>query len=453
MGTAASPGVVSLASSDLFEMIAEREARYGARHAVKVGMVELYNEELRDLLSARGVPLKVTEDPVTGTRIQGLYEASVEDAAAMHSLLARGDAARAVGRTRANEQSSRSHVIFRITVETHHPSAPLRVGVVYFVDLAGSERLDKSGSEGDRAKESSQINLSLLMLGNVISKLSEGKAGEFVPFRNSKLTRILRPAIGGNARTAIVACISTADDAAEETSHTLRFAARAANITNTVQVNEARREGGCIGTEAVVCVCDAADTLLHNSLHDTQSLLCLPCCLCNRPVSCTLMQVVGDAEEARRFKRTVHELTRELQRLRATDAVAENRQLRARNAELEAEAESLRMQIERWRAAGARTPDHAGAAPATPEGLSVPAPAQRGTKLTAKEALAQISRVVHLGRVGAGSFEAPPGEVVQWVRVMRAERDELRGRGARVAARPTPSRGPRRRGRWGRAWA
>lgn len=238
MGTAAAPGVVPIAAADMFDVLRDRERRYGSRHVVRVGIVELYNEELKDLLSVRSTaPLRITEDPVTGTRIQGLHEEVVGDAGRLQSLLARGESCRVVGRTRMNDHSSRSHVIVRVTVETHDPGAPLKVGTLNFVDLAGSERLAKSGSEGDRAKESSQINLSLLMLGNVISKLSEGKAGEFVPFRNSKLTRILQPAIGGNARTAIVACVSVATDQAEETSHTLRFAARAANITNTLTVN------------------------------------------------------------------------------------------------------------------------------------------------------------------------------------------------------------------------
>jgi len=385
VGTSGAPGVVPIAATDLFQILRDRERRLGSRHVVRVGMVELYNEELKDLLSTRGgAPLRITEDAVTGTRIQGLHEEVVADGERLKALLAKGESCRVVGRTRMNDYSSRSHVIIRVTVETHEatPGAPMRVGTLNFVDLAGSERLGKSGSEGDRAKESSQINLSLLMLGNVISKLSEGKAGDFIPFRNSKLTRILRPAIGGNAKTAIVACVSVSEEQAEETSHTLRFAARAANITNTITVNT----------------------------------------------------VQGEAEEAKRYKREILGLTKEIKRLRAGAGSSEDAQaLRSRVAELESENENLKVVIERWKAikaggGGGELPG--GDLPRTPVGLDMPGVAVRQTKQTPKEALQQIARIVQLGKVGGGGYagEMPAGEVVQWVRVMRGERDTLRGR-------------------------
>ena len=116
-----------------------------------------------------------------------------------------------------NEASSRSHSIFRITIESHlreksgeATDGAIRVASLNLVDLAGSERQSSTGAEGAKLKEGSQINKSLLILGNVISKLSEGKAGQHIPYRDSKLTRILEPALGGNSRTAILCTVTTA---------------------------------------------------------------------------------------------------------------------------------------------------------------------------------------------------------------------------------------------------
>lgn len=163
-----------------------------------------------------------------------------------------------VGGTKLNETSSRSHTIFRVMVEAREregEAGAARVSMLSFVDLAGSERLSKSGAEGARAEETAQINLSLLALGNVISKLAEagggggggGEGGEFIPYRNSKLTRILQPSLGGNARTVIVATVRPAVEHAEETLHTLRFASRATKVRMPEENEDARAARVALG--------------------------------------------------------------------------------------------------------------------------------------------------------------------------------------------------------------
>jgi len=142
-----------------------------------------------------------------------------------------------------NEQSSRSHSIFTIVVEmsTKDPTTGkemLRAGKLNLVDLAGSERQKKTGAEGALLKEGAKINLSLSALGNVISALSEGKPGKHVPYRDSKLTRLLQDSLGGNTKTLMVAAISPADYNYDETTSTLRYANRAKNIKNKPKINE-----------------------------------------------------------------------------------------------------------------------------------------------------------------------------------------------------------------------
>jgi hypothetical protein len=156
------------------------------------------------------------------------------------NLIAGGEAHRHIGATDWNEVSSRSHTIFRLIIESKEigagPSAAVRVSALNLIDLAGSERASESL---DRRKEGGYINKSLLTLGNVISKLSEKKADRLhVPYRDSKLTRILEPSLSGHARIAIIATASAAAADFEETLSTLKFASRAKQVTNRAQINE-----------------------------------------------------------------------------------------------------------------------------------------------------------------------------------------------------------------------
>merc|ERR1712032_522685 len=144
-----------------------------------------------------------------------------------------GNQNRSVGKTEMNEHSSRSHAIFIITVECSELDAEgqahIRVGKLNLVDLAGSERQAKTGAVGDRLKEATKINLSLSALGNVIAALVDGKSSH-VPYRDSKLTRLLQDSLGGNTKTLMIACVSPADNNYYETISTLRYASRAKGI-------------------------------------------------------------------------------------------------------------------------------------------------------------------------------------------------------------------------------
>ncbi|PSC70144.1 kinesin-ii motor [Micractinium conductrix] len=242
----------------------------GREYLVRVSHLEIYNEEVRDLLSRdAGARLELRESPERGVHVKGLKEFVVKSAAEMASVLEVGAKNRTVGATLMNQDSSRSHSIFTIIVESvdkggggaaaaatggdASPSKPgsssgggIRVGKLNLVDLAGSERQAKTGATGDRLKEASKINLSLSALGNVISALTaEGAAaGGHVPYRDSKLTRLLQDSLGGNSKTVMIANVGPADYNYEETLSTLRYANRAKNIKNKPRVNEDPKAGG-----------------------------------------------------------------------------------------------------------------------------------------------------------------------------------------------------------------
>ena len=154
-----------------------------------------------------------------------------------------GNANRVVGETAMNATSSRSHSIFTIYVETSEedPANPgesrIKAGKLNLVDLAGSERQSKTKAEGQRLKEATKINLSLSALGNVISALVDGKTGH-IPYRDSKLTRLLQDSLGGNTKTVMIANVGPADYNHDETLNTLRYASRAKNIQNRPRINE-----------------------------------------------------------------------------------------------------------------------------------------------------------------------------------------------------------------------
>ncbi len=173
--------------------------------------------------------------------IKDLNMKVVKTVAEMNTQLDKGNACRSVGSTLMNAESSRSHSIFTIYVEQSatddQGNERITLGKLNLVDLAGSERLSKTGAKGDRLKEATKINLSLSALGNVISALVDGKI-KHIPYRESKLTRLLQDSLGGNTKTIMIANISPADYNFDETYGTLRYAARAKNIKNKPTVNE-----------------------------------------------------------------------------------------------------------------------------------------------------------------------------------------------------------------------
>ncbi|OCT65724.1 hypothetical protein XELAEV_18041964mg [Xenopus laevis] len=210
---------------------------------LKVSYLEIYNEEILDLLYAardKTNTISIREDPKEGIKICGLTERDVKTALDTLSCLEQGNSSRTVASTAMNSQSSRSHAIFTISIEQRKEGDKNNSfrSKLHLVDLAGSERQKKTKAEGDRLKEGISINRGLLCLGNVISALGdESKKGGFVPYRDSKLTRLLQDSLGGNSHTLMIACVSPADSNMEETLNTLRYADRARKIKNKPIVN------------------------------------------------------------------------------------------------------------------------------------------------------------------------------------------------------------------------
>ncbi|GAB1597339.1 kinesin-like protein KIF3A [Argonauta hians] len=209
---------------------------------VRVSYMEIYNEEVKDLLAKdQNMRLEVKERPDVGVYVKDLSAFVVNNADDMDRIMTLGNKNRAVGSTNMNAHSSRSHAIFTVTVECSVKGVDgkqhVRMGKLHLVDLAGSERQAKTGATGMRLKEASKINLSLSTLGNVISALVDGKSSH-IPYRNSKLTRLLQDSLGGNSKTIMIANIGPADYNYDETISTLRYANRAKNIKNKAKINE-----------------------------------------------------------------------------------------------------------------------------------------------------------------------------------------------------------------------
>ncbi|KAM6300151.1 chromosome-associated kinesin KIF4A isoform 1-T1 [Aegotheles albertisi] len=235
-----SVGVIPRVIKLLFK---EKEQRQDWEFVLKVSYLEIYNEDILDLLCPsreRSSQISIREDPKGGIKIVGLTERNVTCAQDTVSCLEQGNNSRTVASTAMNSQSSRSHAIFTICIDQKKRSDKNSSfhSKLHLVDLAGSERQKKTKAEGDRLKEGININRGLLCLGNVISALGdENKKGGFVPYRDSKLTRLLQDSLGGNSHTLMIACVSPADSNLEETLNTLRYADRARKIKNKPIVN------------------------------------------------------------------------------------------------------------------------------------------------------------------------------------------------------------------------
>ncbi|KAK9801369.1 hypothetical protein WJX73_001495 [Symbiochloris irregularis] len=259
MGTAASAahmktpknhvGVIPRVVSSIFSGLPELKTRYSV--SIWVEYVEIYADEIRDLLRSSDTPragtlVAIRESPARGTYIEGAERRSVQSEADVGDALEDGNARRAVGVHNLNEASSRSHALFTLHVEQRLlPTAPLGAGChrflrtkLHLVDLAGSERAKETGASGQTFSEGVQINKGLSALGNVISALTEVKRRPHIPYRDSKLTRLLQDSLGGNSETLMLACVGPTIPARDQTLNTLRYAARARNIHNHVGVTK-----------------------------------------------------------------------------------------------------------------------------------------------------------------------------------------------------------------------
>ena len=211
------------------------------KYLVRVSYLEIYNENIKDLLKPKSGKLEIKESPDIGLYVKDLSNFVVKDVQEMDRLMTVGNKNRSTGATQMNAHSSRSHSIFTITIEASEVDSEgqehIRAGKLHLVDLAGSERQTKTGATGDRLKEATKINLSLSALGNVISALVDRKSSH-IPYRDSKLTRLLQDSLGGNAKTVMIATLSPASYNYDESLSTLRYANRTKNIKNKPKVNE-----------------------------------------------------------------------------------------------------------------------------------------------------------------------------------------------------------------------
>lgn len=243
-------GVIPMICEDLFRRIQETESA-DLKYSVEVSYMEIYCERVRDLLNPKNKGnLKVREHPTIGPYVEDLSKLAVTSYQDIHDLIDEGNKARTVAATNMNETSSRSHAVFTIfftqrRVDKMTGLETEKVSKISLVDLAGSERADSTGAKGTRLKEGANINKSLTTLGKVISALAEvasknkkSKKADFIPYRDSVLTWLLRENLGGNSKTAMIAAISPADINYDETLSTLRYADRAKQIVCKAVVNE-----------------------------------------------------------------------------------------------------------------------------------------------------------------------------------------------------------------------
>ncbi|CAH1788618.1 unnamed protein product [Owenia fusiformis] len=250
VGYGANKGIVPIVCERLFQDIDKRMKEGNkAEYQVKVSMLEIYNEQCRDLFNSNSFKvkggLKVRNNPKKGFFVDGLSTLPVSNYADVERKMNEGTRNRTVAATQMNQTSSRAHTVVAINFTQKSPNkegkSMTKTSIINLVDLAGSERANKTGATGDRLKEGSAINQSLSSLGNVITALAEAAEGNkkvHVPYRDSVLTKLLQNALGGNSKTVMIAALSPANVNYEETLSTLRYANRAKAIKTKAVVNE-----------------------------------------------------------------------------------------------------------------------------------------------------------------------------------------------------------------------
>lgn len=252
-------GIIPRAVADVFKLLDENDL---TDFSVRVSYLEVYKEEFKDLLEVETASkdIHIREDK-GNIVLCGVKECEVEGLDEVLSLLESGNTARHTGSTQMNPNSSRSHTIFTLYMDQRRGSSrvcgagtnsgpQMLSSKFHFVDLAGSERILRTGNTGERLKESIQINSGLLALGNVIGALGDPKRkGSHIPYRDSKITRILKDSLGGNSKTLMIACISPSSSDFDESLNTLNYATRARNIQNRATVNCKREPDRVEGLE------------------------------------------------------------------------------------------------------------------------------------------------------------------------------------------------------------
>ncbi|KAI9821032.1 MAG: kinesin-like protein Klp5 [Pycnora praestabilis] len=240
-GTAQQPGIIFMTMQELFERIAERtEDKVGE---VSLSYLEIYNETIRDLLlpgTSKG-GLMLREDANQAVSVAGLSSHHPQNVEEVMDMIMRGNELRTMSPTEANATSSRSHAVLQINVSQKDRNAdvnePHTMATLSIIDLAGSERASATKNRGERLLEGANINKSLLALGSCINALCDPRKKNHVPYRNSKLTRLLKFSLGGNCKTVMIVCVSPSSQHFDETQNTLRYANRAKNIQTKVTRN------------------------------------------------------------------------------------------------------------------------------------------------------------------------------------------------------------------------
>ncbi|KAK0503280.1 kinesin heavy chain [Armillaria luteobubalina] len=228
-------GIIPRITEQIFQSIVESDAHL--EYLVKASYMEIYLEKIRDLLAPQNDNLQVHEEKSKGVYVKNLSDYYVSSAREVYEIMRTGGEARVVSSTNMNAESSRSHSIFLITIEQRNTETGARkTGNLYLVDLAGSEKVGKTGASGQTLEEAKKINKSLSALGMVINALTDSKV-KYIPYRDSKLTRILQESLGGNSRTTLIINCSPSSYNEAETLSTLRFGIRAKSIKNSARVN------------------------------------------------------------------------------------------------------------------------------------------------------------------------------------------------------------------------
>ncbi|KAI5797638.1 P-loop containing nucleoside triphosphate hydrolase protein [Geopyxis carbonaria] len=230
-----SRGIIPRIVEQIFESILASPGNI--EYTVRVSYMEIYMERIRDLLNPANDNLPVHEEKSRGVYVKGLLEIYVSSVQEVYEVMKRGGSSRAVAATNMNQESSRSHSIFVITINQKNvETGSMKTGSLFLVDLAGSEKVGKTGATGQTLEEAKKINTSLSTLGKVINALTDGKS-KHIPYRESKLTRLLQQSLGGNSRTTLIINCSPSDYNDDETLSTLRFGVRAKSIKNTPTIN------------------------------------------------------------------------------------------------------------------------------------------------------------------------------------------------------------------------
>ncbi|XP_036691214.1 kinesin-like protein KIF19 isoform X4 [Balaenoptera musculus] len=239
LGTDHEPGIYVRTLNDLFCAI--EETSNDMEYEVSMSYLEIYNEMIRDLLNPALGYLELREDSKGVIQVAGITEVSTVNAKEIMQLLMKGNRQRTQEPTAANQTSSRSHAVLQVAVRQRSRVKSVlqevRQGRLFMIDLAGSERASQTQNRGQRMKEGAHINRSLLALGNCINALSDKNSNKYINYRDSKLTRLLKDSLGGNSRTVMIAHISPASSAFEESRNTLTYAGRAKNIKTRVKQN------------------------------------------------------------------------------------------------------------------------------------------------------------------------------------------------------------------------